>query len=96
MFFIQEIYTDETCNSGMRKMYLNETTAYHEGSARNYVPAINSYEGNGALWFRRRVLIEPRFEVHLKAAIQKVEVIESEKDQILEDLQLLSQDIIIH
>ena len=84
MFFIQEIYIDETCSSGMRKMYLNETTAYHEGSARNYVPAINSYEGNGALWFRRRVLIEPRFEVHLKAAIQKVEVIESEKDQILE------------
>jgi len=60
------------------------TTVYHEGSARNYVPAINSYEGNGALWFRRRVLIEPRFEVHLKAALQKAEVIESENDQIFD------------
>jgi len=24
MFFIQEIYADETCSSGMRKMYLDE------------------------------------------------------------------------
>jgi len=84
MYFIQKIYADETCSSGMRKMYLDETTAYDEGSARNYVPAINFYEGNGALWFRRKVLIEPRFEVHLKAAIKKVEVIDSTTEQILE------------
>ena len=84
MFVIQTIYADDTCQSGMRKMYLDETTAYDEGSARNYVPAINFYEGSGALWFRRRVLIEPRFEVHLKAALQKAEVIESSKEQTLE------------
>ena len=84
MFVIQTIYADDTCQSGMRKMYLDETTAYDEGSARNYVPAINFYEGSGALWYRRRVLIEPRFEVHLKAALQKAEVIESAKEQTLE------------
>ena len=84
MFIIQSIYADDTCQSGMRKMYLDETTAYEEGTARNYVPAINFYEGSGALWFRRRVLIEPRFEVHLKAAIQKAEVIESSTEQTLE------------
>jgi len=84
MFIIQSIYADDTCQSGMRKMYLDETTAYEEGTARNYVPAIDFYEGSGALWFRRRVLIEPRFEVHLKAALQKAEVIESSKEQTLE------------
>lgn len=84
MLVIQTIYADDTCQSGMRKMYLDETTAYDEGSARNYVPAINFYEGSGALWYRRRVLIEPRFEVHLKAALQKAEVIESAKEQTLE------------
>ena len=86
MLVIQTIYADDTCQSGMRKMYLDETTAYDEGSARNYVPAINFYEGSGALWYRRRVLIEPRFEVHLKAALQKAEVIESAKEQTLEGL----------
>ena len=84
MFIIQSIYADDTCQSGMRKMYLDETTAYDEGSARNYVPAINFYEGAGALWYRRRLLIEPRFEVHLKAAIKKAEIIESSKEQTLE------------
>ena len=84
MLVIQTIYADDTCQSGMRKMYLDETTAYDEGSARNYVPAINFYEGSGALWYRRRVLIEPRFEVHLKAALQKAEVIESSSEQTLE------------
>lgn len=79
MLVIQTIYADDTCQSGMRKMYLDETTAYDEGSARNYVPAINFYEGSGALWYRRRVLIEPRFEVHLKAALQKAEVIGKRK-----------------
>ena len=84
MFIIHSIYADDTCQSGMRKMYLDETTAYEEGSARNYVPALNFYQGNGALWYRRRVLIEPRFEVHLKASLQHVEVIESSKEQTLE------------
>ena len=84
MFVIQTIYADDTCQSGMRKMYLDESTASGEGSARNYVPAINFYEGSGALWFRRRVLVEPRFEVHLKAALQKAEIIESSKEQTLE------------
>ena len=80
----QNIYTDDTCQSGMRKMSLDETIAYDEGSARNYFLAINFYEGSGALWYRRRVLIEQRFEVHLKAVLQKAEVIESSKEQTLE------------
>ena len=63
---------------------INILDSYEEGSARNYVPALNFYQGNGALWYRRRVLIEPRFEVHLKVSLQHVEVIESSKEQTLE------------
>jgi len=84
MFVIQAINCDDTCPYGMRKTYLDETTASDEGSARNYVPALNFYEGNGALWYRKKVLIEPRFEVHFKANLKAVDVIENSKEQYLE------------
>ena len=74
MIFIQKIYGNETCGEGMRKMYLNETTSYNEGTATNVVPAIITFVGDGALWYKRRVLIEPRFEVYLKAAIKSTNV----------------------
>ena len=78
------IHTQDSCPTGMRKTYLDETTATDEGSARNYVPSLNFYEGNGALWYRRKVLIEPRFEVHLKVGIKRIDIIESNKEQSLE------------
>ena len=84
ILIIQSIHTEDSCPNGMRKTYLDETTASEEGSARNYVPAINFYEGNGALWYRRKVLIEPRFEVHLKVSIDPVDVVESSKEYTLE------------
>ena len=84
MLFFQLIATEDMCPNGMRKTFLDETTALDEGSARNYVPAINFYEGNGALWYRRKVLIEPRFEVHLKASIEGDDYIESNKEIALE------------
>ena len=84
ILFIQTFCAEDTCPEGMRRTYLDETTASDEGSARNYVPAINFYEGDGALWYRRKVLIEPRFEVHLKASIGKADIIESNKEQGLE------------
>ena len=49
MLLIQAIRIQDNCPYRMIKKYLNETTASEEGSARNYVPAINFYEGNGAL-----------------------------------------------
>ena len=78
------IYTEDTCPNGMRRTYLDETTASEEGAARNYVPALNFYEGNGALWYRRKVLIEPRFEVHLKASIEPVDIIENSNERNLQ------------
>ena len=45
---------------------------------------MNFYQGNGALWYRRKVLIEPRFEVHLKASIKAVEIIENSREQSLQ------------
>ena len=74
----------DTCPTGMRKLYLDEESALPYGAARNEVPAVTFYEGNGALWYNRRILIEPRFEVHLKAAIGPVDVIEDADEQILE------------
>ena len=84
MLLIQMIYTEDTCPNGMRRTYLDETTASEEGAARNYVPALNFYEGNGALWYRRKVLIEPRFEVHLKASIEPVDIIENSNERNLQ------------
>ena len=84
MIVIQTFSAEDTCPNGMRRTYLDETTASEEGSARNYVPALNFYEGSGALWFRRKVLIEPRFEVHLKASIGSVDIIESSDERKLE------------
>ena len=51
---------------------------------RNYNPAINFHDGNGALWYRRKILIEPRFEVHLKASIEGIENPDPNKEYILE------------
>ena len=84
MLFFQSIHADDNCPDGMRKTYLDETTALDEGAARNYVPAINFYQGNGALWYRRKVLIEPRFEVHLKASIGGIDYLESNREYTLE------------
>ena len=74
----------DTCPTGMRKLYLDEESALPYGVARNEIPAVTFYEGNGALWYNRRVLVEPRFEVHLKAGIDPVDVIEDTDEQILE------------
>ena len=84
ILIFQFISTEDMCPNGMRKTYLDETTALDEGAARNYVPAINFYEGNGALWYRRKVLIEPRFEVHLKASIEGADYLESNREVALE------------
>ena len=74
----------DTCPTGMRKLYLDEESALPYGVARNEIPAITFYEGNGALWYNRRVLVEPRFEVHLKASIDPVDVLEDTDEQIIE------------
>ena len=84
ILIFQMISTEDMCPNGMRKTYLDDSTALDEGAARNYVPAINFYEGNGALWYRRKVLIEPRFEVHLKASIEGSDFLESNREVALE------------
>jgi hypothetical protein len=68
----------------MRKANLNETIALDEGSPRNYIPAINFYQGNVSLWYRSKLLIELRFEDHLKAGIEGIDCLESNKEYTLE------------
>ena len=60
----------ETCSSGMRKTYLDNTNTNIIGAARRIPLSIAYYEARGgAVWFNRRILVEPRFEVHLKVSV---------------------------
>ena len=74
----------DTCPSGMRKYFLDDQSSLAFGAARIEIPAVTFCEGNGALWYDRKVLIEPRFEIHLKVSLNKVNIIESTDEQILE------------
>ncbi|MCQ2964003.1 MAG: hypothetical protein MJ203_00325 [archaeon] len=83
MFFVacfllslQSVFADETCSSGMIKTYLDETTASAYKAARLIPLSLNFGEGSGALWYRRKMRIDPRFEIHFKASMDPVEIIE--------------------
>ena len=71
----------DSCPAGMRKTYVDDTNMNQYGSARKWLAAISFYQFAGSLFFQRRVLIEPRFEVHLKVAMDAVTVIENPGEQ---------------
>ena len=89
MVIIKAIRAENSCEIGMREMYLNQTTATGEGSAKNYIPSINFYEGKGSLWYMRKILIEPRFEIHLKANLKFSEITEKREEQVSEGLAII-------
>ena len=63
----------ETCSSGMRKTFLDNTNTNIIGAARRIPLSIAYYEAaGGAVWFNRRILVEPRFEVHLKVTLTEL------------------------
>ena len=75
------ILAEDSCPAGMRRTYVDDQSMVSYGSARAWYSAVCYFQWPGALFFRRKVLIEPRFEVHLKAALEKVDTIESTEEQ---------------
>ena len=51
------------------------------GSARKWLPSVCFFQFPGSLFFSRKVLIEPRFEVHLKAAVDAIIPVENVGEQ---------------
>ena len=80
LFTINLAQTD-SCPAGMRKTYVDDYNMDQYGSARRYMAAVSFFQFPGSLFFSRKVLIEPRFEVHLKASTEFIDVIESENER---------------
>ena len=64
---VLEVHNEE-CSSGMRKTFITSSNTYGYGISRRTTPLYLTYSSGsaGALWFHRRFLTDPRFEVHLK------------------------------
>ena len=74
---------EDSCPTGMRKLYVDDKTMQEYGSGRAFIAAVAYFQFPGSLFFRRKVLIEPRFEVHLKATIDPVDIVEKTREQKL-------------
>ena len=72
---------EDSCPTGMRKLYVDDVTMQQYGAARSYLAAVAFFQFPGSLFFKRKVLIEPRFEVHLKATIDPVDIVEKTREQ---------------
>ena len=77
------IFAADRCPAGMRKTYIDDTNTIAHGSGYSPYGAICFYDDPGSLFLNRRILIEPRFEVHLKTTINPVKVIENAREQRL-------------
>ena len=75
------ISAQDSCPLGMRKTYVDDKNMVSYGSARKWLAAVCFFQYPGSLFFQRKVLIEPRFEVHLKAAVDAVKVVENSGEQ---------------
>ena len=75
------ISAQDSCPSGMRKTYVDDKNMVSYGSARKWLAAVSFFQYPGSLFFQRKVLIEPRFEVHLKAAVDAIKVVENSGEQ---------------
>ena len=81
--FAINLAADDSCPAGMRKTYVDDTTMIQYGSARKMYAAVSYFQFPGSLFFSRKVLIEPRFEVHLKANTDAIDIIEKTREQKL-------------
>ena len=79
-FLIFTYEAGDTCPNGMRKTFINDQNMIQHGSARAYYGAVAFFQFPGSLFFNRQVLIEPRFEVHLKANTQAIDIVESQRE----------------
>ena len=81
ILFSSTISNDDACPSGMRKTYVDDLNMDEYGSARRWLGAVCFFQFPGSLFFSRQVLIEPRFEVHLKSAVDAIDIVESSGEQ---------------
>ena len=72
---------DDYCPSGMRKTYVDDLNMDSYGSARRWLAATCFFHYPGSLFYKRKVLIEPRFEVHYKTTIDAVQMVEVSGEQ---------------
>ena len=72
---------EDSCPAGMRKTYVDDLNMVSYGSARKKLASVCYFQLPGSLYFQRKVLIEPRFEVHLKASSGAVDYVESTDEQ---------------
>ena len=75
------ISIEDSCPAGMRKTYVDDLNMVSYGSARKLLASVCYFQLPGSLYFQRKVLIEPRFEVHLKASSGPVDYVESTDEQ---------------
>ena len=74
---------EDSCPAGMRKTYVDDYNMVGYGSARPYLAAVSFFQFPGSLFFKRKVLIEPRFEVHLKASTDPIDIVENQRENKL-------------
>ena len=74
---------EDSCPSEMRKTYVDDLNMVSYGSARKWLASVCFFQLPGSLYFQRKVLIEPRFEVHLKASSRAVDFVENSDEQKL-------------
>ena len=72
LFLTTFIHADEGCPYGMRKTYVDNLNMDQYGSGRRATGSVSYWSLPGALYFSRKVLIEPRFEIHLKATYDTI------------------------
>ena len=77
------ISSDDSYPSGMRKTYVDDLNMVSYGSARKWLAAVCYFQLPGSLYFQHKVLIKPRFEVHLKTAVGAIDIVESSNEQKL-------------
>ena len=82
-FLIAFIHADEGCPAGMRKTYADDSTMDQYGTARKSIGAVCFGDQPGSLFFNRKVLIEPRFEIHLKTVYEAIANVDKSGEQKL-------------
>ena len=81
LFLTSFIQADDSCPSGMRKTYVDDTNMLSYGSARKWLAAVCFFQFPGSLFYNRKMLIEPRFEIHLKASVDAIDIVENSGEQ---------------
>ena len=79
--FLFSFEAEDSCPTGMRKKYVDDQSMIPYGSARRQIAAVCFFQFPGSLFFSRKILLEPRFEVHLKASVAPIDIVEKARER---------------